>query len=247
MRVIGDNGLGNILKITLEAFIIILSIVIISFMLGMMLPDKFKTNKTKEISNNSEQINEKELSSEQENNENLRYYLHKSNLEIPNRNTRYIAQTKALQGLTEDRKEYIQENFRYDHVSLEWNLLGAVNVLKDKNSSYWDSYTKAGIYQSPDGTTSWESDGRFSKILENIENYTNELQNETAKNDLKNACKLLKDGIDSHDIGKFFEAHEIIHDYDYWIISVEPSFVTFPPADWTGTRTYFGKATIMKQ
>ena len=229
MRVIGDNGLGNILKITLEAFIIILSIVIISFMLGMMLPDKFKTNKTKEISNNSEQINEKELSSEQENNENLRYYLHKSNLEIPNRNTRYIAQTKALQGLTEDRKEYIQENFRYDHVSLEWNLLDAVNILKDKNSPYW------------------ESDSNFSKILENVQSYISELQNESVKNDLEKACKLLKDGINSRDIGKFFEAHEIIHDYDYWIISVEPSFVTFPPADWTGTRTYFGKATIMKQ
>lgn len=32
-----------------------------------------------------------------------------------------------------------------------------------------------------------------------------------------------------------------------WIFSVEPSFVTFAPADWEGTHTYFGKATIMEQ
>lgn len=179
---------------------------------------------------------------------NTRYYLHKSDLKIPDRELRYIAQTKALMGLADERKEYIKENFRYAHQRLENQLLGAVNVLKDKNSSYWESYTKAGSYQIIDGDgTFWESDGGFSKILENIQNYANELQNEIAKNDLENACKLLKEGIDSRDIGKFFEAHEIIHDYDYWIFSVEPSFVTFAPADWEGTHTYFGKATIMKQ
>ena len=208
---------------------IILIIVIISFICGVILLDKIVINKSKEISNSSKQINEKELSSDQKNNEDLRYYLHKSNLEIPDRDTCYIAQTKALQGLMEDRKEYIKENFRYDHVSLEWNLLDAVNILKDKNSPYW------------------ESDSNFSKILENVQSYISELQNESVKNDLEKACKLLKDGINSRDIGKFFEAHEIIHDYDYWIFSVEPSFVTFPPADWEGTRTYFGKSKLIEQ
>ena len=179
---------------------------------------------------------------------NTRYYLHRSDLKIPDRDLRYIAQTEAFKGLTDERKEYIKENFGYAHQWLENQLLGAVNVLKDKNSPYWESYTKAGSYQIIDGDgTFWESDGGFSKILENIQNYANELQNEIAKNDLENACKLLKEGIDSRDIGKFFEAHEIIHDYDYWIFSVEPSFVTFAPADWEGTHTYFGKATIMEQ
>ena len=93
----------------------------------------------------------------------------------------------------------------------------------------------------------WESDSNFSKILENVQSYISELQNESVKNDLEKACKLLKDGINSRDIGKFFEAHEIIHDYDYWIFSVEPSFVTFPPADWEGTRTYFGKSKLIEQ
>ena len=138
---------------------IILIIVIISFICGVILLDKIVINKSKEISNSSKQINEKELSSDQKNNEDLRYYLHKSNLEIPDRDTCYIAQTKALQGLMEDRKEYIKENFRYDHVSLEWNLLDAVNILKDKNSPYW------------------ESDSNFSKILENVQSYISELQN----------------------------------------------------------------------
>ena len=38
----------------------------------------------------------------------------------------------------------------------------------------------------------------------------------------------------------------IIHDYDYWVFSVEPSFVTFPPADWEGTRIYFGETALIE-
>lgn len=178
---------------------------------------------------------------------NTRYYLHKSDLEIPNRDLRYVAQTKVFTGLTDERKEYIKENFRYVHQRLERDLMSAVNVLKDKNSPYWESYTKAGTYQDPNGfNTFWESDGGFSKILETVQNYANEIQNETAKSELEIACRLLKQGIDNRDLSKFFEAHEIIHDYDYWIFSVEPSFVTFAPADWEGTRTYFGKTALIE-
>ncbi|MCI9275931.1 MAG: hypothetical protein HFJ24_08505 [Clostridia bacterium] len=38
----------------------------------------------------------------------------------------------------------------------------------------------------------------------------------------------------------------IIHDYDYWVFSVEPSFVTFPPEDWEGTRIYFGETALIE-
>lgn len=226
--------------------IIILGIVIISFILGMILLDKLET---KEINNNSEPIIADDANKENINqtNHETRYYLHKSDLEIPNRDSRYIAQTKVFTGLTDERKEYIKKNFRYEHVRLERDLLTAVDILKDKNSLYWESYTKAGSYRSPDDSNSyWESDGGFSKILDNIQSYTSEIQNETAKSELENACKLLKEGIDERDLSKFFKAHEIIHDYDYWVLSVEPSFVSFAPADWEGTHTYFGKSVLIE-
>lgn len=228
--------------------ILIFSAIIISFILGTILLNKIGKNKIQEISNIPEQTIDKKENEQIILSTDKKYYLHKSNFEIPERNIRYIAQMKALKGLTDERKEYIKENFRYTHMRLERDLMSSVNVLKDINSPYWESYTKAGTYQSLDGyDTYWESDGGFSRILENIQNYANELQNETAKNDLGQACKLLKEGIDNHDLSKFFEAHEIIHDYDYWILSVEPSFVTFSPEDWEGTRTYFGKSALIEE
>ncbi len=175
-----------------------------------------------------------------------RYYLHRSDLRVPERNKRYIAQTKAFQGITEERKEYIKENFRQLHLRLERDLISSVNTLKDKNSPYWESCTKAGIYYNEDNTC-WESDGGFSKILEDVESYAKEIQNEEAKKDLDKAGNLIKAGIDNRDIGKFFEAHQIIHDYDYWVFWVEPSFVTFGPEDWEGTHVYFGKSSLIKE
>lgn len=219
---------------------IILSIVIISFILIMILCNKLK------MEENSKQIIKNEENSKVIENESTIYYLHRSDLKIPERNFRYIAQTKALKGLTDERKEYIKENFRYTHLKIERKLIAGVNVLKDKNSPYWESYTKAGSYQAPDGSdTYWESDGGFSKVLEEVQSYMNELQNEIAKNDLQRVCNLLREGIEERDLSKFFEAHEIIHDYDYWIFSVEPSFVTFPPEDWEGTHIYFGKSALI--
>lgn len=178
---------------------------------------------------------------------NTKYYLHKSDIEIPERNKRYIAQTKAFEELEDEKKEYIKERFRYLHLNLERMLVGSSITLKDKNSPYWEPSTKKGTYQDPSGTgSSWESNGGYSKILEDIQNYANELKNETVKNDLKKACNLLKEGIDNHNLAKFFEAHEIVHDYDYWVFSIEPSFVTFEPVDWEGTHIYFGKTEVIE-
>lgn len=132
--------------------------------------------------------------------------------------------------------------------------MSAVSYLKDKDSSYWVNYTEVVRLEVevnpplPNGEKSYYvTDGGFSKILSEVKELSNEIKNQTAKSDIEKACKLLQEGINNHDVGKFFEAHEIIHDYDYWVINAPPSFVSFAPADWTGTRTYFGKATIMKQ
>ena len=221
--------------------VIILSIVIISFILIIILCNKLK------MKENSKQIIKNEESSKVLETEATRYYLHRSDLKIPERNFRYIAQTKAFKGLTDERKEYIKENFRYTHLKIERKLIAGVDVLKDKNSSYWDSYTKAGTYKALNGSdTYWESDGGFSKVLEEVQSYMNELENEIAKSDLQKACNLLREGIEKHDLSELFEAHEIIHDYDYWVFSVEPSFVTFPPEDWEGTRIYFGKSSLIE-
>ena len=107
------------------------------------------------------------------------------------------------------------------HNKLEHLLLDTVSLLKDSNS-----------------------DGGFSNILERVQEIIKKLNNEQIKDDLQKSCKLLQEGIDNHDIAKFFEAHEIIHDYDYWVAN-SPLSLSYPAADWGGINVYFGKVSIM--
>ena len=132
--------------------------------------------------------------------------------------------------------------------------MDTVSYLKDKDSPMWIDFTEVVRRESeayppfPEGEKGYYvTDGGFSKILSEVKKMSNEIKNQTVKNDIEKACTLLQEGTDNHDVGKFFEAHEIIHDYDYWVINAPPSFESFAPADWTGTHTYFGKATIMKK
>lgn len=142
------------------------------------------------------------------------------------------------------RKKY-KLKYGYIHSGLESHLLDAVRLLKDKNSPYWPYYTEAGVYEEPGHPeTKVRSEGGFSNIINKIQNISQKLENEQVKNDLQKSCELLQEGIDNRDIGKFFEAHETIHDYDYWVAN-SPLSLSYAPVDWGGTRVYFGKVSIM--
>lgn len=142
------------------------------------------------------------------------------------------------------RKKY-KLKYGYIHSDLEHNLLNAVRLLKDKNSSYWPFYTEAGVHEEPGHPeTKIQSDGGFSNTIKRIKNISQKLENEQVKSDLQKSCELLQEGIDNHDIGKFFEAHETIHDYDYWVAN-SPLTLSYAPVDWKGTEVYFGKVSIM--
>ena len=131
------------------------------------------------------------------------------------------------------------------HNKLEHLLLDTVSLLKDSNSPYWTNYTEKGVHEEPgQPETKVESDGGFSNILERVQEIIKKLNNEQIKDDLQKSCKLLQEGIDNHDIAKFFEAHEIIHDYDYWVAN-SPLSLSYPAADWGGINVYFGKVSIM--
>lgn len=80
---------------------------------------------------------------------NIKYYLHKSDIEMPEKTKRYIAQTKAFEELDDEKKEYIKERFRYLHLNLERMLIESTITLKDKNSPYLESSTKKGTYIDP--------------------------------------------------------------------------------------------------
>lgn len=126
-----------------------------------------------------------------------------------------------------------KRKYGYLHSKIEHTLLNNIEILKDRNNDYWGNF----INLDPDV-------GEFTAILMKMKEITNYIKDEETKNDLVNAYKIWEDGMNNHDIGKLFEVHEIIHDYDYWIINT-PLELAYPPADWSGINIYFGKANIM--
>lgn len=176
---------------------------------------------------------------------NEKYYLHDSKLEIPSQEKCYAAQEKALEGLTEDAKKNLQKNIRYIHIKLENELLDAVRLIKDKNSPYWEDFTSYEAFTDPFTGTGVINGGRFLYVLDELGKIKDISINEKIKQDLQKAYNTLKEGMDEHNLKKCFEAHKIIHDYDYFVINT-PVHLEFPPADWGGVTNYFGLASVLE-
>lgn len=174
-----------------------------------------------------------------------KYYLHDSNLELPRQEKCYEAQEKVLNGLQENEKENIQKRIRNIHHVLERELIDAVRLIKDSNSPYWEDFTNYGVFTDPFTGTKVDNGGRYIYILDEFEKIKDIPQNEQARSDLQKAYDILKEGMDEHNLRKCFEAHKIIHDYDYWIINT-PVHVETEPIDWGGVNTYFKENSIIK-
>ncbi len=172
------------------------------------------------------------------------YYLHQSNLEQPSQDKCYVAQEKALKNLEIEQKEYIQKQIRYQHIYLEYELLDAVKLIKDSNSPYWEEFTEEGVFTDPYTGTGVQDSTNFLSIYNEILKIRDIIKDEDTKKDFYNLCNVLKKGMDEHNLDKCFEAHEILHDYDYWIINT-PVHLDSSPADWGGVYTYFGRPSIM--
>ena len=173
-----------------------------------------------------------------------KYYLHDSDLKLPEQEKCYEAQQKALEGIQKEEKEKLQKNIREIHTMLEYYLLDAVMLIKDSNSPYWESFTNYGVFTEPFTGTKVDNGGRFRYILDELAKIKDISKNEQVKKDLQNAYDILKEGMDEHNLEKCFETHKIIHDYDYFVINT-PVHLETEPADWGGVKNYFGKANII--
>ncbi len=174
-----------------------------------------------------------------------RYYLHKSDLKLPMQEKCNKAQEKALLELSKEEKQNIQKNIREIHSYLEHELLDGVRLIKDRNSPYWEEFTSYGTFTDPFTRTKVDNGGRFLYILDELEKIKDEVKDKETKTDIQKAYDTLKEGMNEHNLRKCFEAHEILHDYDYWIINT-PVHLEFSPADWGGVDTFFGKPSILE-
>lgn len=176
-----------------------------------------------------------------------KYYLHKSDLELPDKEKCYKAKEKALKGLNDDEIKKLQETIYNCQAMLEIELGECVHQLKEKTSYYWRPQIYAGEYRDPvTGTGMYTYKAWLSSIVQETREQIQIIKDEETKNDLDGFCNLLQEALDERDIGKCFEAHEILHDYCVWVINYPIKDLPAEPYDWDAFRTYFGKASIIK-
>lgn len=235
----------KIVKIFIFILVFII-IIIMSYFIGKIVAESLDTANT-----NSLNILVK---NEIENNQNeeivlepteKKYYLHESDFELPSQELCYKVQEKALSGLTEEEKNKVQSTIRNIHLNIEWQLQDAVRLIKDANSPYWEDFTSYGVFTDPYTGIKVDHGGRFLYTYDTMKEIANILKDEETKKDINSMLNILKEGMESHDIEKCFKAHEIIHDYDYWVINT-PVHLETAPADWGGVTTYFNTVSIMK-
>ena len=50
----------------------------------------------------------------------------------------------------------------------------------------------------------------------------------------------MQSAIDTHDLEKLYEFHQIVHDLNYWLLNYPIKPFRPVPADWYGACVYFG-------
>ncbi len=178
-----------------------------------------------------------------------KYYLHGSILETPDKTQCLKAQKLAFDKLSDNEISTIKKAVGIVHSELESLLVNSIRTLKEPTSPYWNTYiTGQEMTDIISGEIFLFGDEYcFNYTLNSIKNITKIIKNEKALNDLNSYINTLQEGINKHDLARCFEAHEIIHDYDVWIIEYPIQNLKIEPVDWSGLKVYFGKNQLIQQ
>ena len=169
------------------------------------------------------------------------YTLHQSDKENPTKEKSIEWQKIAFKEVKEEDISIIKEKIGITHHLLENILASSTLFLKEPTSQYWDLY----IYGEYTGLNVFiYEENRFSTIINRLDETINMLKNKEIKEELSIGLKLLKEGVEEHNIDKLFEAHEYIHDYDVWVIEYPIESLTVEPIEWHALKTYFGKVSL---
>ncbi len=172
---------------------------------------------------------------------NVKYYLHKSNLNVPEKSKLLNLKKQILKGLTNEEILEIQDILRLTHVNVEYQLIESVSIIKDPESPYWEQANYGGEFTDPLTNVGTDHGNYcFNTDLKNLEKIRKIIKDEEAKKEFEDIIELLKNAMDNHDLEGCFKVHEFIHDYDYYAINYPAYFPTYPPPDWEGINVYFG-------
>lgn len=169
------------------------------------------------------------------------YYLHDSDIKIPDEKNCTNMQEKVLNGLNENEVEQINKKLREAHITLEFLLMNGTKNLKQSDSIYWNLYNNAETITEPTGEElDFTANSCFQAIANNIAEIADVLLDKETKEIFKETYERLEKAMEYKDLGEIFKIHEVIHDFDYWIINYPAHYDTAPAPDWEGIETYFG-------
>lgn len=171
---------------------------------------------------------------------NIRYYLHKSDLEKPEKSKILELREKIFKDLTSEEILELQELTRWTHVHMEMQLLESVNIIKDSKSPYWNQSNYGGIFTDPLTGVGTDKIDCFNMKLQKLKKIKDIIKDEEIRKEFENIIELLQKSMDNHDLAGCFKVHEFIHDYDYFAINYPAYFEDVPPPDWEGINVYFG-------
>ena len=170
-----------------------------------------------------------------------RFYLHDSNLELPDDEYCKKKQTSALVGFDEaEHQKIIKKKIRDAHYSVENLLISKVSLLKEEDSIYWDYLLSGEKYIDP--IANYETqDNTYRFVSERLEYLIDTVKDKETKKALNEALELWCKSMKNHDLEGLFTAHEYIHDYDYFVFNYPTKFVYDNNADFQGLKDYFGR------
>lgn len=172
------------------------------------------------------------------------FWLHDSDLKPPEKDACKRAQQLALEGLNDTQIKGVQGKVREEHMRIEHYLAEHVKILKSSSSPFWAYLERTGTISIPGDSTVWNEWDKDT-IIEDLKGISAVIKNETVKSDFKRMEDTLQTAVGQHNLRKVFLYHEMIHDYDYWVINYPVFISAGPPADWGGIKTYFGQPSFL--
>lgn len=168
-----------------------------------------------------------------------KYYLHQSDLKLPDKTKCTAWQNEALKGLDDESKERLSKNYRRLHSAVEDFLLGNVASLKEPDSIYWEPLLNPKETTVLDDGTQIKNSAYY-RILKIFDEVIPDINHKNTKNAVKMMREDFIEAVNNHDLGAVFAVHEYIHDYDYYVINYPVQYSMTPP-DWGGIDEYFGR------
>ena len=126
-----------------------------------------------------------------------------------------------------------RRDFRMEHMLLERVLLEETEELSNPNSEQWNFHEKENYVSA------------FNVMIKIIDGVNEKIINQDVKNDLNRFSNLLRKALETHDVQYCYEAHKIIHDYDFFCVNYD-SATEEEVIEGISVHEYYGSISVIE-